>query len=194
MRFSDLNCFVDLSCFKDGTFYEQALDELAIDELLNCLSRIEWIDGKNARHDAYQRLQLAAEQAAINGWIHDSRQLLPHEEAAPLEGMMIADFERSERAAILFALNQGLSLLETITLKRSDLRSMALTPAAAQIVSRLTPHLHCQWLFWYECNGSPVPLSCLPARWRQRMPMNWEHFAKAYHGVKTAPASTANIA
>ena len=194
MRFSDLNCFVDLSCFRDGTFYEQALDELAIDEVLNCLSRIEWIDGKNARHDAYQRLQLAAEQAVINGWVRDSSQLLPHEEAVPLEGLMTVGFERNERAAILFALNQGLSLLETITLKRSDLRNMSLSPAAAQIVSRLTPHLHCQWLFWYEHNGSPVPLSCLPARWRQRMPMNWEHFAKAYHGVKPATVSTANIA
>ena len=187
-----------MSCFKDGTFYEQALDELTLDaqaqdELLSCLCRIEWIDGASARHDAYQRLRLAAEQAEDNGWIRDAGQLLPNASNTALDGLMITGFERSERAAILFALNQGLSLLETITLKRSDLKGMSLTPAAAQIVNRLTPHLRCQWLFWYDCNGAPVPLSCLPARWRQRMPMNWERFASAYRNTQLT-AATANIA
>ncbi len=181
MRFSDLNCFVDLNCFSKSGFYDTRLEEIPLEEVQDCLNRIEIIDGRSARHDAFHRLQIAAEQAEHNGWIKHGQQLLPD----PLSNLsetnfMISRFERGERAAILFALSEGLSLLEAITMKRQDLKGLALSPEAAQIASRLTPHLHCEWLFWRECNGSPVPLSNLPGRWRQKMPMSWEHFSQAY--------------
>ena len=183
MRFSDLNCFVDLSCFKQTSFYDLRLEEIALNDVADALSRIEMMDGPSARHDAFHRLQISAEQAEQNGWISTSTSLLPDPLSNVSEtSFMISRFERGERAAILFALSENLSLLEAITMKRSDLRGVKLSPASAQITSRLTPHLHCEWLFWRDSDGIAVPLSNLPGRWRQKMPMSWEHFSQAQRG------------
>ncbi|WP_372862065.1 hypothetical protein [Spongiibacter sp.] len=181
MRFSDMNCFVDLGCFEKSGFYDVRLEEIPLNEVQSCLNRIELMDGASARHDAFHRLQIAAEQAEHNGWVKSGSQLLPD----PLSNIseasfLISRFERGERAAILFALSEDLSLLETITMKRSDLRGLKLSTAAAQIADRLTPHLHCDWLFWRESNGLAIPLSNLPGRWRQKMPMSWEQFRQSY--------------
>ena len=183
MRFSDLICFVDLSCFKQTCFYDLRLEEVALKDVAEALNRIELMDGASARHDAFHRLQTSAEQAEQNGWIATANSLLPDPLSNVSEtGYMISRFERGERAAILFALSENLSLLEAITMKRSDLRGVKLSPAAAQIASRLTPHLHCDWLFWRDSDGIAVPLSNLPGRWRQKMPMSWEHFSQAHRG------------
>ena len=134
MRFSDLNCFVDLSCFKQTCFYDLRLEEVALKDVAEALNRIELMDGASARHDAFHRLQISAEQAEQNGWIATANSLLPDPLSNVSEtGYMISRFERGERAAILFALSENLSLLEAITMKRSDLRGVKLSPAAAQI-------------------------------------------------------------
>lgn len=181
MRFIDLNCFVDLGCFKQTSFYSQRLEEIVLADINDALDRIQLIDGPSARYDAFNRLQISVEQAAQNGWVSSAAKLLPDPLSNISEtGYMLSRFERGERAAILFALTENLSLLETITMKRCDLRDRELSPEAAEIVDRLTPHLRCEWLFWRINEGTAVPLSNLPGRWRQKMPMSWEHFRQTY--------------
>lgn len=182
MRFSDLNCFVDLRCFKQATFYDIPVKAVRNEDLTDFLIRVELVDGKPARADAVYRLKVAGRQAQQNGWIEDSTNLMPKEtDSIPDMTYLISQFERGERGAIMFALSEGISLIEAITLKRTDLRKLALSPASRQIAERMPAHLHCEWLFWRDCGGIAVPLSNLPGRWAQKMPMSWEVFSKAFH-------------
>ena len=182
MRFSDLNCFVDLRCFKQSSFYEIPLKALRHEDLLDFLMRIEMVDGKAARADAIHRLKVAGRQAQQNGWIDDGARLMPSDLGSMSDvSILISRFDRGERAAIMFALSEGTSLIETITLKRTDLRKRSLSPASRQIAERMPAHIHCEWLFWRECGGIAVPLSNLPGRWAQKMPISWEIFSKTFH-------------
>ena len=181
MIFSDLNCFVDVSCFRACPFYNQAVKQVAPAEIVAALDWIEMMDGVAARKDAVHRLQIAAEQAVESGWVRDESQLLPRQfETMTDVAYLLSRFERGERAAILFALCEGMSLNEVVHLKRRDLVNHHLSPEAAQVANRITPHLHSEWLFWHSKGGLPFPLSNLEQRWQEKMPMSWSMFCRTH--------------
>ncbi len=181
MRFSDLAYFVDLRCFSACDFYEDFLDQLNTDSLFDALKRIELLDGKAAREDAFSRLMIAAEQAVQNGWIKSASALLPKSlELMSDVTYLISRFERSERAAILFAFSEGMDLDDVVMMRRKDLEGLNLAPATNQIIDRLTPHFRSDWLFWRDTNGIAMPLSNLPGRWAEKMPMSWSMFNRTF--------------
>lgn len=181
MRFSDLSYFVDLRCFNACDFYNDFLDQMNPDSLFDALKRIELLDGKAAREDAFSRIMIAAEQAVQNGWIKSTSQLLPKSlELMSDVTYLISRFDRSERAAILFAFSEGMDLEDVVMMRRQDLDSLNLAPATNQIVDRLTPHFRSDWLFWKDISGVTMPLTDLPKRWSEKMPMSWGMFNRTF--------------
>lgn len=181
MLFSDLNCFVDVSCFRACPFYQQPVKDVAAADIVAALDWIEMMDGVSARKDAVHRLQIAAEQAVESYWIKHESCLLPRQlETMTDVAFLLSRFERGERAAILFALCEDMTLAEVVHLKRKDLMTHHLSPEAAQVANRITPHLHSEWLFWRNRGGLPFPLTNLEQRWEEKMPMSWQMFCRTH--------------
>ena len=65
-------------------------------------------------------------------------------------GDLYAEWPKAEVLGLLFALEQGLSILETINLRRSDAERMPLTENARKILLMQPAHPYFPLLFWEE--------------------------------------------
>lgn len=92
-------------------------------------------------------------ESVINGALTDAPRIVYFEVPTPrltIDELLswLSEVSIERRKAILFALETGCSIRETVELEHGDLSTKRLTPFAANIVRSMARHLQLDYIFW----------------------------------------------
>lgn len=86
-------------------------------------------------------------------------------------------------AAILFGLDMSLTADQVITLKWKDALKLHLTEYAAVILNSQPRHIMCDYVFWKELRGKPMPLFGLDGMVFENFGLIWSELTAATKNV-----------